>query len=194
MNHFDLSAKAALTAFTALLLVCLAPGVFAADDHGHDHGAEPAAAAGPALPRFDASSELFELVGVLDGKRLTLYLDHTGDNSPVKDAKLDLELAGTTLKVERHGDGEFEAMLAAEPQAGVLAVTATVLAGNESDLLAGELDIHDDHEAGHVEPAAGGLSGLIPIAGPIGAAVVGLLALATFGLRRLRLQRRGGAA
>lgn len=194
MNPIELSTKAARTALAALLLVCLTPGVFAADDHGHDHGAEPAAAAGPALPRFDASSELFELVGVLDGKRLTLYLDHTGDNSPVKDARLELELGGTTIRVEPHGDGEFEALLASEPMTGVLAVTATVLAGNESDLLAGELDIHDDHEAGHIEPAAGGLSGLIPKAGPIGAAVVALLALAAFGLHRLRLQRRGGAA
>ena len=33
---------------------------------GHDHGDAPAAMAGPALPRFTAVSELFELVGVLD--------------------------------------------------------------------------------------------------------------------------------
>lgn len=42
---------------------------------GHDHGEAPAAAAGSALPRFSAGSELFELVGVLNGKQLTLYLD-----------------------------------------------------------------------------------------------------------------------
>ena len=190
MNHIRLI-EAGLA---ALLLVCWTPGLRAADEHGHDHGDAPSAAAGPALPRFDASSESFELVGVLDGKRLTLYLDHAGDNSPVKDARLELDVAGTKVDVQPHGEGEFEALLAAEPKPGVFAITATVLAGKESDLLAGELDIHDEHDADQHEPAPAGLAALIPKAGPIGAAVVGLLALAAFGVHRLRLQRRGGAA
>lgn len=51
---------------------------------GHDHG-EPAktSTAGAAAPRFTATSETFELVGVLDDKRLTLYLDRAIDNTPV---------------------------------------------------------------------------------------------------------------
>lgn len=117
---------------------------------GHDHGDEAPSAAGPALPRFAATSELFELVGVLDGKRLTLYLDRATDNSPVKDAKLELELAGAKVKVEPHGEGEFEVMLAEAPKEGVIAVTATVVAGSDSDLLAGELDIHVDEPAASV--------------------------------------------
>ena len=36
-------------------------------------------AAGTALPRFAAVSETFELVGVLDGKQVTLYLDRFAD-------------------------------------------------------------------------------------------------------------------
>ena len=42
---------------------------------GHDHGEATTSAGGPALPRFTAVSETFELVGVLNGKQLTLYLD-----------------------------------------------------------------------------------------------------------------------
>lgn len=118
---------------------------------GHDHGEAPATAAGPALPRFSAVSETFELVGVLDGRRLTLYLDRYADNSPVKGARLDLEIAGAPVTAEPHADGEFEATLPAVPEASVLPVTATVVAGDETDLLAGELDIHDDHAA---EPSA----------------------------------------
>ncbi len=72
----------------ALMLGVIALGARAGD--GHDHGDAPPAASGPALPRFAAVSDLFELVGVLDGKRLTLYLDHAADNRPVKDAKLEL--------------------------------------------------------------------------------------------------------
>lgn len=114
---------------------------------GHDHGEAPTAAAGPALPRFSAGSELFELVGVLNGKQLTLYLDHTASNAPVKDAKLELELGGRKLSPKAHGEGEFELTLDEAPQAGVTPVTATVSTASETDLLAGELDIHEDAHA-----------------------------------------------
>jgi len=111
---------------------------------GHDHGDAPAATGGPALPRFTAVSELFELVGVVNGKQITLYLDRFGDGSPVKDAKLELELGGVKVPVESHAEGEFEATLTQELKPGVVAVAATVMAGEESDLLAGELDLHDE--------------------------------------------------
>ena len=54
-------------------------------DEGHDHGDAPTVAAVPAKPRFTATSEAFELVGVVNGKTITLYLDHAADNSPVMD-------------------------------------------------------------------------------------------------------------
>lgn len=111
---------------------------------GHDHGEAPAAAGGPALPRFTAVSELFELVGVVNGKQITLYLDRFADGSPVKDAKLELELGGVKVPVESHAEGEFEATLGQELKPGVVAVAVTVMAGEESDLLAGELDLHDE--------------------------------------------------
>lgn len=118
----------------------------AADEHGHDHDA-PAAPSGPALPRFTAVSELFELVGVVDGKRLTIYLDRFVDNTPVKGATVELEVGGTKVALERHADGEFEGMLSENLEPGVIAVTATVVAGSETDLLAGELDLHEEAHA-----------------------------------------------
>lgn len=113
-------------------------------DEGHDHGKAPAAAGGTTAPRFTAVSETFELVGILNGKQLTLYLDRFADGGPVKDAKLELDLGGTRIVVEPHEEGEFEAMLAQELKPGVIPVTATVVAGEETDLLAGELDLHDE--------------------------------------------------
>ena len=95
----------------ALLLGLLPPTALAGA--GHDHGEAPAAAAGTALPRFAATSDLFELVGVLDGQKIALYLDHAGDNSPVKDARLELDIAGTNVPVTRVAEGEFQATLAA---------------------------------------------------------------------------------
>ena len=120
---------------------------------GHDHGEAPAAAAGSALPRFSAGSELFELVGVLNGKQLTLYLDHAASNAPVKDAKLELELGGRKLSPKAHGEGEFELTLAEAPKAGVTPVTVTVSTASESDLLASELDIHEDAHDEEATPA-----------------------------------------
>lgn len=178
-------------ALLAALLPLIAGAAWAADDHGHDHGA-PAAANGPALPRFAAVSDTFELVGVLNGKQLTLYLDRFADNSPVKDAQLDLEIDGARIKAAPHGDGEFEAVLAAAPKAGVLAVSATVVAGTESDLLAGELDIHDD---AHTDlPAARPRWQRIAVWALGGLAALGLLTWIARRRATARQPRLGGAA
>ena len=109
----------------ALLLGLLPPTALAGA--GHDHGETPAAAAGTALPRFAATSDLFELVGVLDGQKIALYLDHAGDNSPVKDARLELDIAGTSVPVTRVAEGEFQATLAAPLAEGVSPVSYTHL-------------------------------------------------------------------
>lgn len=128
-----------------LAILILAPKLAMAGD-GHDHGEAAPTATGPALPRFAAVSDLFELVGVLNGKQITLYLDRTADNSPVTDAQIEIEIAGTKLKAEKHEDA-YEVVLAAAPKPGVLPVTATVTAGTETDLLAGEFDLHEEVHA-----------------------------------------------
>jgi hypothetical protein len=159
---------------------------------GHDHGDAAPAAVGQALPRFSAVSETFELVGVLSGKQITLYLDRFADNSPVRGAQIELEIGGAKFKAEKLGDDEYEVVMPEAPEPGVLPVTATVTAGNEADLLVGELDIHEEvhaDEAAHTHSwteyagwAAGG---------------VAVLALLLWGGRRLmgaRSARAGGAA
>lgn len=151
---------------------------------GHDHGEAPTSAAGLAQPRFSAVSENFELVGVVNGKQITLYLDRTSDNSPVKDAKIELELGGVKVDVKPHGEGEFEAMLAQELKPGEIAVAATVLVGKETDLLAGDLDIHKDaHTDETMNSQAWKLYGLWALA------VLSALALMVWGWRRARANR-----
>ena len=175
-----------------LIAVLLASAsLFSWADAGHDHGEALAAAGGPAKPRFTATSEAFELVGVVNGKHITLYLDHAADNSPVKDAKLELELGGAKVPVQPHGEGEFEATLAAELPPGETSVTATVVAGAITGVLAGDLDIHADT---HTDAAQG------PSWKTYSAWVMGgllILALLAYVLRRLGSQRNnrvGGAA
>jgi hypothetical protein len=159
---------------------------------GHDHGDTAPAAVGQALPRFTAESETFELVGVLSGKQITLFLDRFADNSPVRGAQIELEIGGAKFKADKRGDDEYEVVLPEAPKPGVLPVTAAVTAGSETDLLAGELDIH---EAAHSDEAAHTHS-WTEYAGwaAAGIAALGLLA---WGGRRVigaRSARAGGAA
>lgn len=159
---------------------------------GHDHGDAAPAAAGEALPRFTAESEAFELVGVLSGKQITLYLDRFADNSPVRGAQIELEIGGAKFTAANQGEDEYEVVLAEAPKPGVLPVTVTVTAGNEVDLLAGELDIHE--EAHNDEEAH--THGWTEYAG-WAAAGIAALALLAWGGRRVMAARTtsaGGAA
>ena len=185
--HPDMKPLALL--LSALVLAAVALPALAGP--GHDHGDSAPVATGPALPRFAASSELFELVGVLEGQRLTLYLDRAPDNAPVTGAQIELEIAGAKFKATPRDD-VYEIQLAAAPAPGVLPVTATVTAGQDIDLLAGDLDLHADehgHEAahGHGWPA---------YAGWAAGAVAALVALALVGRRIVaaRHARTGAAA
>lgn len=180
--------------WAALGLAALLFGVAcpAIASEGHDHGDAAPAAAGTALPRFAAVSETFELVGVLDGRQLTLYLDRYADNSPVRGAKIELEIGGAKFNAQAHGDDAYEVLLKEAPKPGVLPVVATVTTGAAVDLLAGELDLH---EAAHAEEAIHEH----PWKTYAGWAVGGLAALAVLALvgRRLMAARRshaGGAA
>ncbi len=171
-----------------LLSMALCISATALADDGHDHGASSAAPAASALPRFAASSDLFELVGVVNGKQITVYLDRFDDNSPVKGATVELEVGGTKVALKEHAEGEFEGQLAQELQPGVTPVTATVVAGNDTDLLAADIDVH----AAQPSTAAATRSWkMLAGGGALGVAALGVL---TWAGRRLRAGRRAGGA
>ena len=185
--------------FQLLGAITLATFLFAPQSaiagEGHDHGTAAPAATGTGLPRFAAVSDAFELVGVLSGKQITLYLDRAGDNSPVTDAKIELEIDGKKYQAAKQGSDEFEVVLAEAPKPGVLAITATVSAGTDTDLLAGELDIHEAANADEGDHAHSWKEYAVWAAG--GLAVLSALAvLWTFGRSALsrRHARVGGAA
>jgi hypothetical protein len=161
---------------------------FAGDGHNHDAG--PSAPSGPALPRFSADSDLFELVGVVNGKLLTFYLDRFADNSPVKGASIDLDVDGAKVALKEHAPGEFEGTLADVLKPGLTAVTATIIAGTDSDILAGNFDIHEEAHA--QDASAPAWKKYLPWA--VSGAV--LMALLGWLLRRgaARATRLGGAA
>ncbi|MDM0015026.1 hypothetical protein QTH87_21450 [Variovorax sp. J22P168] len=171
----------------ALLTALVARPAIADDGHGHDSA--PVAAGGSALPRFSAVSEAFELVGVVSGTHLTVYLDRFDDNAPVKDANVELELGGAKVALARSAEGEFEGKLAHALQPGVVAVTATVVAGSESDILAGDFVVPAAATAASAEGR-----GWRSYAAWTAAAAVALAALAWIGRRAAGTRRAGGTA
>ena len=74
---------------------------------GHDHGDAPAAAAGTASPRFTSHSDLFELVGIVEGGELKIYLDRYATNEPVTDAKIEVEVGSIKAVAAAQADGSY---------------------------------------------------------------------------------------
>ncbi len=179
-----------LTAISLAVLLFI-PQLGVAGD-GHDHGAPAPATTGPALPRFAAASDLFELVGVLNGKQITLYLDRAADNSPVTEAQIELDIGGKKFKATKQGSDEFEIVLPEAPKPGELSITATVTAGTDTDLLAAELDIH---ETQHADEAAHTHSWKEYVTWALGG-IAALSVLVTVGrsVRSARQFRAGGVA
>jgi hypothetical protein len=156
---------------------------------GHDHGDEAPTASGPSMPRFVAHSDNFELVGVIDGKTITLYLDQTASNAPVTKAQLELDFSGAKLQASAQPDGSFRVELPEAPKPGVIPITATVVTDGDADLLAGELDLHGEVEdAAHVHRV--NWMNLLPaiVGGPV---VFGAIVLWS---RRKKKARFGSAA
>jgi hypothetical protein len=136
-------------------LALAAPGA-----HGPDgeHLAGPAAsqAQGDRGARIETSSELFELVGQLQGQELSVMIDRYNSNEPVLNAELDVEFGTITAQATFHadqGDYAFDdaALLAALAKPGQHALIFTLSAGDDSDLLEGTLNVaqHDEAHGAH---------------------------------------------
>lgn len=178
-----------LSRFAMPLLVLAFSFSTAVAGPGHDHGDEaPAASTGPASPRFEAHSDLFEVVGVLDGHDLSVFVDRYADNAPVLKAKVELESGNTKATGEFHEDnGDYKFAASAFEKAGSYPVTLTVTAGDDVDILAANLVIPDEHED-HAQEKAGLRYEHIGIA----LAVLLLLALIVFGVKRIKKNRSAG--
>lgn len=96
----------------------------------------------PTAPRVVMASGQFELLGLLDGHGLRLYLDNFATNAPVMDAELEIELDGKVLLAEPLTDGTYALSLNAPLKEGIYPLLVTVLTDVGSDLLIGELDVH----------------------------------------------------
>ena len=113
--------------------------------HGdEDHGDTAMAVNGAGLPRVEAHSDLFELVGQLGEQALTLLIDRYDSNASVLGARVMVESGGIEAAASFHADhGDYavsdERLLALLRQPGEHALVFTVTLGDDSDLLDGTL-------------------------------------------------------
>ncbi len=136
----------------AVLLVSAQTPLLAGE--GHAHGEAPAAARGPATPRFTAHSDLFEAVGLLGTQAFTVLIDRYETNAPVLDARVEVESGSLKSPLVFHADhGAYSMPAGPFQRPGTYPVTLTVVAGDQTDLLTGELVVPDP-EAGHAHGAA----------------------------------------
>jgi hypothetical protein len=196
MRNSKMKIKPVLAAIGAALLLAASIPAAAGDDHGHDHGNALAAEAGNPLPVVIAVSESFELVGRLGHDELSILIDRSTTTEPVLNAELTVELDGRSAVAPFHADhGDYSLtdaeMLSKLRLVGSKALVFTLVAGAESDLLTGELDVHDEaptadvHRHGWQEYATWIVSALAGLA---------LLTLLLRRLRAARMQHTGGAA
>ena len=106
---------------------------------GHDHGAPPAAFVTTVAPRVEASSELFELVGVVRREAMVLFLDRFATNEPVTRASIEVTADGGATQAEPQPDGSFLIKAPWLAKTGPVDLVFTVHAAEVSDLLIGTL-------------------------------------------------------
>lgn len=139
----------------------------------------------PAVPVAVLESEAFEAVGRLQDEGLSWFVDRADSNAPVLGAAIEVEAGGRTASaVFRAERGDYliadADWLKPLRQPGEHALAMTVVAGEESDLIAGELRVEGAAKAAAATawPAA---AWAVPLA----------LVAALFAWWR---RRRGGAA
>jgi len=129
-----------LVQLIAALTLAISPISYAGP--GHDHGDEKAnQQRAQTLPRFYAESDLYELVGVIRGKQITLYLDRHATNEVVKGASIDVEVDGAKMVAKPHGDGEYLLELKDKIRDQPTPISVTINDGGVNDILVSTIDL-----------------------------------------------------
>ena len=144
-----------LGAAAGLLAALLLPIMPVALAHeGHDHGPS-AAATGPIAPRVSAQSDSFQLVGILRGDRLVIYLDRFATNEPVTTADIAVTIgdAAEPVNAEWAAEGTYALTSPRFKTAGAIELVFSITGDAGEDLLAGTLTVPQN---GAAAPGASG--------------------------------------
>jgi membrane fusion protein, heavy metal efflux system len=132
---------------------------------GHDHAEQSAPVAALRAARAEAKSDNFELVAVVRGEDLAIYLDRFASNEPVDGAVIEVETPAGAVKAEaRPGEGyRLTGPWLAKP--GRIDLIFTVTAGEMTDILpvslklpeTSAMTVKDRASAGAANPSNKGL-------------------------------------
>lgn len=130
---------ASLLAVTPVL-TSAGPGAHGPNGEHLDSPTTDKAGAMQASLRVEAKSDLFELVGMLAGGELSIFIDRFTTNEPVLQAQVEVESGGLKAQAKFRADmGHYAiddaAMLKKLTTPGEHPLVITVLAGKETDLL-----------------------------------------------------------
>jgi hypothetical protein len=156
----------------ALLLFAVVSAMTdAAAGPGHDHGSAPAVTGGKASPRFEARSDLFEVVGVLGNGELSITVDRYASNAPLLGARVELESGPVKALGQFHADhGDYSFVSAPFEKPGSYPIVLTISAADDIEMLAGNLLVPDaaaadtGHAHSHVSWQAGAALGALAMA------------------------------
>ncbi len=161
---------------TFFLITLIAFPAWAGGDgsDGHTHGA-PAPVSTTAdvrMPHAAAATEEFEVVAVLEGKQLVVYVDRFASNEPVANATVEVEGAGLKGLASEAAPGTYLMDVAAAIAPGKHPLTISIEAGDTADLLTATLDTSQQPESAvHVhgwgERVVWGLAALLLAAGTL---------------------------
>ena len=103
----------------------------------HDHGdADNSAVVSSAYPRVSARSELYEIVGILKGGQLSIFLDDAVTNEPISDAALQVTIGDSApIEAKKEQNGIYTAAFPDPKLTGSVEVIFSVAAKKGDDLL-----------------------------------------------------------
>lgn len=170
-------------AVTAILYGTIAPAL---SHEGHDHEAQQPVSAG-ALPRGEADSGAFEIVAIVRGENLEIYLDRFATNEPVAGATVEVESPGGPVKAEAGADGTYRVAAPWLAKGGRTDLIFTVTAGDTTDILPMTIQSAPGAtpSAAQQDAASGGYFGKFSVLLVLGGAFIGAL-LAAIVLRGRR--------
>jgi len=145
---------APIGAAIAILVLCLTIASAlrsSAIAHEDDGGGPAFGAATKPWPRLTAQSELYELVAILKGERLTIYLDDFATNEPVVDAAITIAIGeADPVIAQPGGDGTYAFSSPRLGGDGTANITFSIKAATGDDRLTGTLKLPERRTLGPV--------------------------------------------
>jgi len=143
LNEVTNRMKKSITIFLIIVMGMFAKSEVALAGPGHDHGESQKLHAGIVMPRFFAESDLYEVVGVVKGKKMTVYLDRFQTNETVNNADIQIDFDDQSLRLIPKSDGVYEGTFGKDLVSKEIAVSIFIKVGDESDILVTTYDSTD---------------------------------------------------